>query len=352
MLMTRQLVLTFIKLLRNVIRKVIPKLGSLRADVYRAISQGVEHRGLEKRAIASNIEHVVNDSVGFLQEELPIGWINKARIEWVQEESLDDLEDGDLILRIKPPEDQDENLMNGIFYFFTKALFRGVKEVLPRTPRKAAVLQLSRRTITKHHPYAIQDFEQGYLEPAMRVDPDIAFYLRHYNTVDRRGLFTGVYLREITALAEKVRLTAQRSQIGDELKEIVGQISTLIEPYPNDAADEVWYRKSEISSYALLLVARPAWWHKVDTYVNKAKYRVSDGINRLYVLGADQERSFVTKVVRAIGKETPYTLTESFDLNKDYRGETGGICAVFDLASLKKETEKKSLLSFKRREGS
>lgn len=338
------LVLMLIKLLFE----VIPKLGSLRANAYRAISERYKHRGLEKRAIAANIENVVNDSVGFLQKELPVGWISKARIEWVREESLDDLEDDDLILRMKPIEDQDENLMNGIFYYFTKALFRGVKEILPRTPRKAAVLQLSRRTITKHHPYAIEDFERGYLEAAIGVEPDIAFYLGHYNTLDQRGFFTGVYLREITALAEKVRFTAQRSQIADELKEIIDQISTFIEESPK-APEERWYRKTDISSYGLLLVAMPAWrgrTRREQTYVNRAKYNISKGINRFYVLGANRERSFVRRVIRAIANQTPYTLVELFELNKDYRGESGGLCAIFDLTSVKKESEEEIAESF------
>jgi hypothetical protein len=325
--------LGFVKLLLD----VIPKLNALRADVYRATSQKLRHRALEKRAIASNIEAVVNDSVSFLQKELPIGWISRAKIEWVREESRDDMEDGDLILRMRPLENQDENLMNGIFYFFTKALFRGVKEVIPRTPRRAAVLQLSRRTVTKHHPYAMEDFERRYLEPAICVEADVAFYLGHYDTLDQRGFFTGVYLREITALAERVRYTAQRSQIGDELRHILTHVSTFLQASPK-AADELWHRKSDTSSYGLLLVARPPFSRRREqTYVNRAQSHIRNGVKRLYVLGANQEKSFVRKVVSAIANETSYALVELFDLNKDYRGEAGGICAVFDEAPGRKE---------------
>lgn len=319
-------VFTFIKLLLE----VIPKLNKIKSDVYGSASRRIKHKGLEKRAIASNIESVVNESVSSLQKELPSGWIRKARIKWVQGKSADELEDEELIIRIRPIENQDKNLMNGVFYYFSRALFPITKEVIPREPRKAAVLQLSRRTITINHPYLIKDFEKEYLEASIGVNPDIAYYLGHYNALDQRGLFTCVYLHEISRIAERIRYTAQRSQFASELKDVVDQIKAFIDNVP-DIPEELWYRRTDISSYALLLVAKPAFWRKVDTYVNRARTHINSGITRLYVLGADKEKSFVRRVIRAIGKETEYTQVEGFEAHKDYRGESGGICAVYEL---------------------
>ncbi len=326
------IVLTFLKLLFD----VIPKLNSFRSDVYRAISRRIKHRALEKRAIASNIEEVVNNSVSFLQKELPVGWISKVKIDWVREDTPEELKEGELILRIKPIDDQDQNLMNGIYYYFTKALFQGIKEVVPQMPRKAAVLQLSRRTITKYHPYALSKFERNYLDTAIEVEEEIVYYLDRYNTLDSRGYFTGVFLRQVVDLAERIRYSVHRSQFSDELKEIIDQISLFIKEYPN-IPDELWFRISEISSYGFLLVAQPVPWRRVDTYVKKALQHSNNNVERLYVLGADQEKSFVRKVFQAIENGTEYSILEKFDLNKDYRGESGGICALFCLSTSNNE---------------
>lgn len=323
------IVFTFIKHLFD----IVPRLGSLRTNLYKSLASTLKHKNLEKRAIASNIENVVNESVSHLQRELPVGWINKARIEWVKEESKDDLDEDELILRIRPIEDQDRNLMNGIYYYFTKAIFPGVKQVIPKEPRKAAVLQFSRRTITKHHPYAISLFEDQYLETAIQKDARIAFYLGHYQSMDQRGFFAGVFIREATALAQKIRFSAERAEIVKELDAIVDQITTFIEKSPH-APDELWSRKTNTYSYAFLLVAVPIFWRKVDTYVKRAKYHINNGIEKLYVLGADQEKPFVRKVIQAIANQTDYKLSEQFELYRDYRGEPGGSCAVFKLTSL------------------
>jgi hypothetical protein len=319
----------FIKLLFD----VVPRLGSLRAQAFQALATNIKHKIIEKRAIASNIESVVNDSVSHLQRELPAGWISKARIEWVKEESKEDLEEDELILRIRPLEDQDKNLMNGIYYFFTKAIFPGVRRVIPKMPRQAAVLQLSRRTILKNHPYAIGLFEDKFLESAIQREPGIANYVGKYQAMDHQGVFTSVFLREATELAMKIRFSEERSHIAEELDEILKQITTFIKKIKKtaDVPDELWSRKTDTYSYAFLLVARPVFWRRVDAYVNRAQLRVADKIDTLYVLGAEKEKAFVGKVVSAITKNTDYVLTEQFELYRDYRGEPGGICALFRL---------------------
>ncbi len=331
---------SFIKLLFE----LIPHFGWLKTSVYKSLATKIKHRNLEKRAIASNIENVVNESVSHLQGELPLGWVSKARIEWVKEEKQEDLDEDQLILRIRPIEDQDRNLINGIYYYFVKAVFPKVRQIIPMQPKKAAILQLSKRTVTKYHPYSIGLFEDHYLEPAIQKDGNIVHYLDNYETMDNYGFFTSVYLREATEVADKVRFTEQRMEIAAELDGIMAHIATFIKGIKKnpDIPDELWVRKAETYSYAFLLVARPVFRRKVNTYVSKANKHISNRIEKLYVIGADKEKSFVRKVVSAITRWTAYDLSEEFELYKDYRGEPGGVCAMFQIPShLLQRKEKK-----------
>jgi hypothetical protein len=324
--------LGFIKLLFD----IVPKLNSLKSTVYKFFATRLKHRTLEKRAIASNIEEVVNNSVLFLKNELPKGWINKAKIDWVREEPPEALEEGELIIRLKPFDDQDQNLMNGIYYFFTKVLFPGIKDVIPALPRRAAVLQLSKRTISKNHPYIMTEFEKRYLDSAISVEEDIAYYLGHYDNMDSRGYFTGVFIREVADMATRLRYSHLRPKITNELREITNHISNFSLDFPHHTEGQ-WYRKNDLSSYGFLLVAKPVQWRRVDTYVNKAHNFANNGIERLYVLGADQEKTFVQSVINAIVNRTEYHLSDILEQNLDYRGERGGICAIFTLTSTTKE---------------
>ena len=81
----------------------------------------------------------------------------------------------------------------------------------------------------------------------------------------------------------------------------------------------------------MLLVARPLIGRRTDTYVRKAQEHLKNGIKTIYLLGANKEKSFVRKVIDTIEKRSEYTISEVFELDRDYRGEPGGVCAVYKI---------------------
>ncbi|HEC63829.1 MAG TPA: hypothetical protein ENI23_00880 [bacterium] len=328
------LVLGFLRLLFD----VLPKLNFLKSKFWKFLSSKIKHRSLEKKAIASNIENVINEAVTDLRKELPSGWINKVSIHWIDKEIRNEVEDEELILRIKPMESQDQNLMNGVFLFFTKALFPGTKEVIPPTIRKASVLHLSQRIISKKQPYIVKKFEKDFIEQSIESDPGIAGYIGDYAYIDKYGYFTSTYMREIHRIADNARYTDMRSRIENEFKGILAHIKDFIDSYPNKTPRELWHRKGESSSYAFLLVAKP-FHPDISPYLRRAEQHYLNGIERLYVMGVNQERRFVKRIIKKIINETRYNLLELIELHKDYRGESGGIGAIFDAKALERETE-------------
>jgi hypothetical protein len=327
----------------KVLFEIIPKFRKLLEDVYKGISTKYKNKNIEKKAIACNIENIVNDSVRNLNRELPGKWISRAKIEWVNEEKEEDLEEDELILRIKPIENQDVNIMNGIYYFFSKALFPDLKEVIPSMPRKAVVLQLTRRTINQEHPYALKDFEKKFVEASIRNDEGIIYYLGNFNDFDKRGFLTSAFIREITNLAEKIRFSPKRAHFLEDINSIVNHIASFIENYNKTIPDELWCKRDDNFAYGFLLVARP-YIRESKIYVKRANKHLENGIKHLYILGANQERDFVREVIREIRNNTNYELVELLKLDKDYRGESGGICAVFSSPDEKEIIETNNLM--------
>lgn len=327
------LIFGFIKLLFE----VLPQLNQIKSKFWKFLSNKIRYKKLEKKAISSNIESVVNEVVVDLQKELPKGWINKTSIQWVEKDIPDELNDEELILRIKPVESQDSNLIKAVFYFFSKSLFPGTKEIIPKSIRKASVLQLSRRTINEKQPYIIKKFESDYIENTIQTDQNVARYIGDFSNIDKQGFFTGTYLREIHDIADNQRYSELRTRIEDEFNNILLHIKNFTNR-PSNAPEELWFRKGEANSYAFLLVAKP--YHiSVNPYLKRSKERYSDNIKRLYVMGANQEKLFVKKVIKKISRKTKYNLVELFKLHKDYRGESGGVGAVFDHETQTKKNE-------------
>src|SRR3989344_1396140 len=322
------LVLGFLKVLFD----VVPQLGRLKSNFWKYAAGKLKSRKLIKNAIASDIETHVNEIVADLQNELPAGWIKKAQIKWITEARDSDLEEGEMILRVCPIENQDQNFLTGVYAFFTKALFPRTKEVIPANARKAAVLRIAHRTIAEKKPFLKQSFEDSFLETAVRDDATVATYLGRYDRLDQRGFFTGSFLREIHEIATKARFHDLRNRMNQEIDGVLTHIEGFITKLNSTNGRTIqpgeWYRLGPATSYGFLLVAHPD--HRgVGPYLHRGREWVNQGIERLYIMGAKEQEPFARYVISEIAKLPNYQLIETFKVNKDYRGTQGGIGALF-----------------------
>lgn len=310
---------------------ITPKLKKAKVDFSVHLAKKYKNKHLIKNAIANEIEHHVNEVVSDLQNELPKGWIRKAAIQWVAETKAEELDEGEMILRICPLENQDHNFLTGVYSFFTKALFPRTKEVIPQNVRKAAILEISHRTICNKKQYLQKEFEDKFLETAIKEDNSIASYFGKYQKLDDSGFFTSTFLREIHDIASKTRFSELRNKIGEEIDQIIIHIEGFIN-HLNQQKGKIspgdWYRKGPATSYAFLLVARPE--HRgVEPYLTRAKEWLDQDIERLYIMGAKEQILFVQQVISRVANIPGFEIVEIFDLNKDYRGASGGIGALF-----------------------
>ena len=318
--------LTLIEQLSN----FFPKLSRGKQFIYKKTSQRFKFKTLEKRAISADIEGAINESVNIFQDELPNGWIKKANIKWVKEQSLSDLEEGEVIMRLKPQENQDSNLVHGIYCFFSSSLFPKTKEIIPGSTSKAIAIQISKRTIENNRNYILKSFENEIIEREIKTSPDILDYLEDFDKLDKRGFFTSSFLREIDIVAEKIRFSSQRNRFREEIQETINHTKRFIEALP-DAPNELWTRNGVVGSYRFLLVKNPRKFaYKI--YVNRVKMGFDAHIDHLYIMGSKREEKFVNKVISRIQKEIPsYKLKEMYRLYKDFRGKDDGIGALFIL---------------------
>jgi hypothetical protein len=71
----------------------------------------------------------------------------------------------------------------------------------------------------------------------------------------------------------------------------------------------------------------------IDAYVKRAKQHVDAGIQRIYIIGRDEEREFVAQVMTAILSLRELKGIELFTLYRDYRGNPEGFGALIGVDS-------------------
>lgn len=324
----------------------IPQIETLKAKVYLPLARKHVFRKLSKQASKADIKGAVNSAVLKFAPELPLGWLKPMDIEWVITQSREDfLKDDEVIIRIRPVEDQKLNFITAVYYFLRKSFFPKTKKVIPDSHFEASVLFTSRKIIENQKPELVSMFEEQILEVEIDRDSKILNALENYKIIDRQGLFT-TFLREVHAVASDAKLTPMRNKMRQETNEILNHIKDFLNHYnegakqnkwANSIPAEMWTRVGPITNYGFLLIAMP---FKVSAgtaaYVNKAEERALSGVDRLYVFGAESEKIFANKVIEDISSGvSKYKLLEKFSLSHDYRGTDGGIGALFVKRSTK-----------------
>ena len=110
------------------------------------------------------------------------------------------------------------------------------------------------------------------------------------------------------------------------MKGVLLHIRRFIQDLHNDLPDVFWSRKGPATtSYAFLLVSRP-FASSIAPYLNRVRQHLSQGVERIYIMGANQERQFVKRIIFfvkriifAVARMPEYKLIEIFELNRDYR---------------------------------
>lgn len=325
----------------NILANLIPQLDTLKGRLITPLAKKWAFKKLSKQATKADIKGGVNTAILKLASEFPTGWLKPIDIEWVTNESREDfLNENEIVIRMRPVESQELNFVTAVYYFVRKSFFPRTKKVVPERYFEASVLFASRKIIERQRPELKTTFEDSVLDPEIDRDSKVLDILQRYETIDKQGLFNGIFLREIHTVASEAKLTPMRNKMRQEINDILKHIEDFLGYYNEGVKQEkcsnsipanMWTRIGPITNYGFLLIASPMKISGgVSIYVNRAKERAASGIDRLYVLGTEKEKKFANQIINAISNQVPeYTLKETLVLSHDYRGDIGGIGAVF-----------------------
>lgn len=317
------------------VSETVSALQIIKSRILIPFANKFKFKKLEKAAIKSDIEGNLNKAVKDIENELPQSWIEPLSIKWVDSEDKNEfMKDNQAVIRLKPLEAEVSNFSRAVYFYFKNSFFPYTRSALPKSHFEAATLQFSRRVIRQSKSEALSEFEEAILEPTIRRMNNVANYLERLESIDERGLFTGVFLREVHEIASKARFTTQRKNLGSEFTRVLRHLEEFLQEYHSKerVTDYKWNRQGPVCSYGLILVAQSnkAAQGLINGYVHRAQDRANDKIDHLYVFGAEEERKFTKEVINSIvGKVPQYELTEVFDLHRDYRGKPGGTGALF-----------------------
>lgn len=317
----------------SLLSSAFPKLLSAQARLWRGASDTFAIAAFKRKAIATQIEEVLNQSAYELQPYLPKGWVRRAKINWVRSGQEAFLGDGDIVLRIRPDADNNRSLMQSLWIYFQRALFPEAQGLLPEALLSGAALAVSRAALEKSHSYLLDSFDKTFLEGLGEDKAEVLEKFSDCVRLNDYGLLMGPFVRELDYAVQSLRFRADKKRVVETADAILTHLLSFqpLLRMPIKPEDE-WALKAEGTSYGIILVSRPPEFRpNVEAYVKRAQAHVQNGVLRIYVIGRYEERDFVHAVVKALLSIRELKGTELFALFRDYRGDEGGVGALLSI---------------------
>lgn len=107
---------------------------------------------------------------------------------------------------------------------------------------------------------------------------------------------------------------------------------TKIKTVYEDDFDKIFTFNRRAFNYSFLAVARPHHFGASD-YIHRVEKHIENGVDRIYVIRAGNEVNFTNNVIDTIEeKVSGIKLAYRFNQYRDYRGDYGGVGALFAVA--------------------
>jgi len=177
-----------------------------------------EQKRIEKSIITEihNAREKINSQIGFnaFQREFEIEWTNgtKSKVEV-------DREKNKVIAILQNDDTSSESFARSAYFYSQKSLLPDTKKHMPRDMANAIDLVMTKKIIGIHRPDAIPFFEDEiYQKDAKKAH--VKNQCIAYGTLDDKGQFTRILLRELYEIGYRLSQVAPNKWIHEEMKEL------------------------------------------------------------------------------------------------------------------------------------
>lgn len=308
----------------------IPALQKLFASFLVPISNYAQFKFLQRTAIKNDIEGKVNTTVNRISGELFKEKIKPLKIEWTRNSSVESfLEEGKVLVRVRPLKNQDDNLINVALPFFEAVLLPKARLLL-REPHRKAIVYFAIKEVLAEEEILINRFYERYYLPACNKYKRMIEYFEKIEIIHSSGMFFGVAVAALEHAADKLRFS--ETDFSGDFVAVLNHLEKFIKSRGNrgNKSETVWNFQGGAISYGLLLVARPdmAKRERIKPYVKRAKEKLGS-FEVLFVVFSGKEKRFGNSVASAIESRLDVELLEEMKTKYDYRGKENGVVRIY-----------------------
>ncbi len=259
-------------------------------------------RAIDRKFVAVSIQDTVNHICDQINEESPDILPHAMKIEWVKSDTPDSfISKGRAVVKLKHYANQDRNIVESTLLYLKQGFLPRVKNYLDKTLRQSSEYKVASRVFMARRDTGAYDyFFQNEMMPAIEGDHRIEDDLQLLENLDGVGLFTRVFLTEVTVTGQKLLGTVPTDTIKRELRDFANFLDTI----STKARDEnvpLSFRGTKVKAAVILVAKRETIdSYGIDPYLRRIQRQLREGFDSIYLAAWGDE--FIKAVISIKGK--------------------------------------------------
>lgn len=278
-------------------------------------------RRIDRRLVAASIQDSVNGICNQINDESPNSLPHALKIEWLKSDTADSfISKGEAMIRLKYYDNQDRNIVESTLLYLKKAFLPRAKNYLDKTMKESCEFKIASKVfISKPDTGAYDYFVQEQLDPAISTNKEIARDLQVIEDLDSVGIFTRVFLTEVTITGEKLLGTAPTPTVRRELRDFAYFLRIIAMKGKNEKVP-LTFKGVKIRA-AVILVARPEtiFLHGIRPYVNRVAICLREGYESVYLAGWGDEFINGVLMIKNEIEKNMVTVLRRYDYQVEHR---------------------------------
>lgn len=236
----------------------------------------------EKSAVALKIQQSLNSAQEEINSEAKGIIPYHARVEWINKPSYLDTNEELVVIRMKEHEENPRNVAYAVIDFITKGMIPYSRMYIEKPIQTAVDSAMIKKILLERDKGALDYFLTNVLSKTL--SEGVQHYMDVINNLDRRGIFTRVYLEEVKELGLELYPTLNQDAIL-ETKEYMEHLNILATRKRGEWGTANPYIGRKIKA-AYILIAEPEKLERRGfmPYIQYALRCAEEGAEAIYLL--------------------------------------------------------------------
>ena len=259
-------------------------------------------KAIDRKLVAVSIQDTVNHICDQINEESPDILPHALKIEWIKSDTPDSfISKGRAVVRLKHYDNQDRNFVESTLLYLKHGFLPRTKNYLDKTLRQSSEYKVASRVFMARRDTGAYDyFFENEMMPAVKDDSRIQDDLQLLENLDGVGLFTRVFLSEVTVTGQKLLGTVPTDTVKRELRDFARFLETIATKAKYENVPLSFMGTKVKASVILVAKHETIDRHGIDPYTSRIQRLLREGYDSIYLAAWGVE--FIKAVISIKGK--------------------------------------------------